>query len=104
MAITTTRHLLTRAWAADVDACKAAIERFPSKRKAADECRVSFFEIPADGHLHVNVTHRHQTRRAEGWIGPAVLPEGYVHNRTFGDVTSREIIRHIREMVFAAKD
>lgn len=103
MAITTTRHLLTRTWAADVDACDAAIGRLRSKRTAAEECRVAFFEIPADSQLHVNVTHRQLTRAPAGWIGPAVLPEGYVHNRTFASVESRELLRDVKEMVFAGK-
>jgi hypothetical protein len=28
---------------------------------------------------------------------------GFVHNRTFGDTPAHQIIRHIRDMVFAAR-
>ena len=61
------------------------------------------FEIVSDGHLHVNVTHKYPTRTARGWAGPASLPEGFVHNRTFGDTQPSQIIRHVRDMVFAAR-
>jgi hypothetical protein len=38
-----------------------------------------------------------------GWAGPAVLPQGFVHNRTFGAMPPNQIVRHIREMVFSAR-
>jgi hypothetical protein len=66
-------------------------------------CRVVFFEIAGDAHLHVNVTHRHQTTAVRGWAGPAKLPEGFVHNRMFGETPSGQMLRHIREMVFAER-
>jgi hypothetical protein len=32
------------------------------------------------------------------------VPNGFVHNRTFGDMQLSQIIRHIRAMVFAERD
>jgi hypothetical protein len=103
MSITTTRSLLTRSWTADVDRLETAIGQLTSRRALTDNCRVALFEVAGDGDLHVNVTHRHQTRSPKGWAGPAVLPQGFVHNRTFGDVPPHQIVRHIREMVFSAR-
>lgn len=103
MNITTTRKLLTRSWTAEVDALEMAIGRLASRRPLTDGCSVAFFEVIGDGSLHVNVTHRHQTQAPRGWAGPAVLPQGFVHNRTFGDVPPNRIVRHIREMVFSAR-
>jgi hypothetical protein len=73
-------------------------------RPLTNDCRVVFFEIAGDGQLHVNVTHQHATRAVRGWAGPARLPDGFVHNRRFGDPPPRQIIRHIRNMVFALRD
>jgi hypothetical protein len=101
--ITTTHHLLTRSWTVDVEALEMAIGRFTSHRPVTNDCRVALFEVVGDGHLHVNVTHRHQTQAARGWAGPAVLPQGFVHNRTFDDMSRNEIVRHIRDMVFSAR-
>jgi len=103
MSITTTNNLLTGSWAADVTSIQAAIGRFKSSRRPSNDCRVAFFEIAHDGHLHVNVTHQHQTREIEGWDGPARLPQGFVHNRVFENVPAGQIIRNIRAMVFAKK-
>lgn len=101
--VTTTHQLLTRSWAVDVEALETAISRFTSRRAAPNACQVALFEIAGDEKLHVNVTHQHQTQAASGWAGPAVLPQGFVHNRTFGDVAPKEIVRHIRAMVFSAR-
>jgi hypothetical protein len=103
MGITTTRNLLTRSWTADVDTLEPAIRRLTSHRPLTNACRVALFEVAGDGDLHVNVTHHHQTAAVKGWAGPAVLPQGFVHNRTFGDVPPAEIVRRIREMVFSAR-
>lgn len=103
MAITTRNKLLTGSWVADVQVLESAIGHFDASRSAANDCQVVFFEIGRDGLLHVNVTHRHLTRAVKGWAGPAALPEGFVHNRTFGDTPPGAMIRHIREMVFAAR-
>jgi hypothetical protein len=103
MNITTTRNLRTQSWTADVDALELAIERLKSRGPLTDDCRVALFEVAGDGNLHVNVTHRHQTQAPRGWAGPGVLPQGFVHNRTFGDVPPNQIVRHIREMVYSAR-
>jgi len=101
--VTTTHQLLTGSWTVDVEALETAISRFTSRRASTNDCQVALFEIVGDDNLHVNVTHRHQTHAARGWAGPAVLPQGFVHNRTFGDVAPKEIVRHIRAMVFSAR-
>jgi hypothetical protein len=103
MGITTTHNLLTTSWTADVAALETAIGRFRPDRSAPNDCRIVFFEIVRDGYLHVNVTHRHQTKAVRGWAGPASLPEGFVHNRTFGDTPPSRIARQIRQMVFATR-
>jgi len=103
MNITTTRNLLTESWTADVDALEIAIGRLTSRRPLTNDCRVALFEVTGDGNLHVNVTHRHETQAPSGWAGPADLPQGFVHNRTFGDMPPNKIARHIRDMVFSAR-
>jgi hypothetical protein len=95
--------LLTRSWTSDVEALEASIGRFAERRPLTNACRVVFFEIAGDAHLHVNVTLRHQTTAARGWAGPAKMPEGFVHNRMFGATPSGQMLRHIREMVFAER-
>jgi hypothetical protein len=50
------------------------------------------------------VTHQYSTMPVRGWAGPARLPGGCVHNRRFGDTPPIQIIRHIRDMVFAVRD
>ncbi len=102
MNITTTRRLRTDAWAAPVAEVERAIERFESDPADGHACQVAFFEIARDPQLHVNVTHTFQTVEVSGWAGPANRPEGFVHNRRFGDPAARHIVRHIRDMVFAA--
>lgn len=101
MSITTTRNLLTQSWTADVDALEIAIGRLTSRQSPTNDCRVALFEVAGDGSLHVNVTHRHRTQAPRGWAGPAVMPQGFVHNRTFSDMPPNRIVRHIREMVFS---
>ena len=101
--VTTEHKLLTGSWTADVEALEAAIGRFAADRPLTNDCRVVFFEIVRDDHLHVNVTHRHRTLAVRGWAGPASVAEGFVHNRTFGDTPPSRIVRHIRDMVFAPR-
>jgi hypothetical protein len=102
MNITTTRNLLTDAWTADVSDMEHAIQHFTADRRLKDDCHVAFFEIARDPQLHVNVTHRHATAPVSGWAGPADRPEGFVHNRRFDDTARGQIVRHIRDIVFAA--
>ena len=103
MSITTGHKLLTGSWTADVEAAEAAISRFVSDGSSTDKCHVAFFEIVGDDHLHVNVTHRYAMKTASGWIGPGSMPDGFVHNRTFSDAQSRQMTRHIHDMVFAVR-
>jgi hypothetical protein len=103
MAIATTHKLLTDSWTAAVATLETAVGYFEADGAMKNDCHVAFFEIVRDGHLHVNITHRYPTRTAHGWTGPASLPQGFVHNRMFGDSNPRQIIRHVREMVFASR-
>jgi hypothetical protein len=103
MTITTTHKLLTRSWAADVATVETAVGHFRADHARSNDCQVVLFEMPRDRHLHVNVTHRHQTKSVRGWAGPASLPQGFVHNRTFSEAQSSDhIVRHVRDMIFAA--
>jgi hypothetical protein len=99
--ITTAHKLLTDEWTGDVRLLETAIGRFDASRSPANDCRVVLFELPRDRRLHVNVTHRHQTKSVSGWAGPGSLPEGFVNNRTFGAMQPSRIAGHIRKMVFA---
>jgi len=101
--VTTTRKLLTDSWSADVDTLETAIERFNADASLKNECQVAFFEIVRDGDLHVNVTHRHPTRAVTGWAGPADVATGYVHNRTFDGSQPRQMLRRIRDAIFAER-
>jgi hypothetical protein len=93
--------LLTDAWAADVQTLENGIGEFavPPSR----DYHVSLFEIESDAQLHVNVTHKEETRPAKGWSGPGVSADGFIHNRRFDSTPTAEILRSIREMVFAAR-
>ena len=102
-AVTTTHKLLTSSWTSDVEMLETAIGRFTAERPLANDCQVVFFEIAGDDQLHVNVTHQHPTMAVRGWAGPARLPDGFVHNRRFGDTPPGRMIRQIRDMVFATR-
>jgi hypothetical protein len=98
------RHqLLTDFWAADVESLEWAIARFKADSSVATISDVAFFEIAGDEHLHCNVTHRHATKTVPGWAGPGHVPDGFVHNRRFGDTPHSDIVRQIRDMVFAGR-
>jgi len=104
MTIATTHKLLTGSWTADVETLETAVRHFKAGDGAArNDCHVVFFEIVRDGHLHVNITHKYPTRTVRGWAGPASLPAGFVHNRRFADTQPSQMIRQIRDMVFAAR-
>ena len=99
---TTANHTIESGyWSDDVTALQRAIGKLTAQRPVTNDCRVSFFEVPGDSDLHVNVTHRHQTVGAKGWSGPASMPDGFVHNRRFQD--RQAILTHIRAMVFAER-
>ena len=97
------RHqLLSDSWAADVENLEWAIGRFKADPNVENNCEVVFFEIAGDEQLHCNVTHRRETKTITGWAGPGEVPNGFVHNRRFGDASQNDMLRHIRDMVFAA--
>jgi len=102
MAITTRQNLLTDSWTADVAILKAAVRHFEAEG-GKNACQVAFFEIVEDGNLHVNVTHKYQTKTVRGWAGPGSLPQGFVHNRTFADTQPSKIIRQVQKMVCASR-
>ena len=104
MPIKTSHNLLTDSWTHGVHVIEEAIGRFAARGDVANDCQVALFEIVRDDHLHVNVTHQCATRTMRGWAGPAILRSGFVYNRTFGDTQPSDIIRHIRRMVFAARN
>ncbi len=93
--------LLTDAWAADVQTLERGIGEFPEP--PAHDYHVALFEMQGDPHLHVNVTHKHETRPVKGWIGPGVSAAGFIHNRTFESTPTATILRSIRQMVFAPR-
>jgi hypothetical protein len=103
MPITTGHTLLTGSWTANVEAVETAIRRFALDGSPTANCHVALFEIVGDGRLHVNVTHRYATKAVSGWAGPGRVPDGFVHNRTFSNKQSSQMIRHIRDMVFVAR-
>jgi hypothetical protein len=103
MAISARHQLLSDSWTADVENLECAIGRFKADPDVGNNCKVVFFEIAGDGHLHCNVTHRHATKTVTGWAGPGHLHDGFVHNRRFGGTPHNDIVRHIRDMVFAAR-
>jgi hypothetical protein len=101
-AVTTEHSLLTTAWIADVRTLETAIGRFASEQPLASDCQVVMFEIEGDNQLHVNVVHQApHTDVVHGWSGPGQLPAGSVYNRRFADTPPAQMIRHIRNMVFA---
>ena len=103
MAISARHELLSDSWTADVANLEWAIGGFKADRNMANNCEVVFFEIVGDGQLHCNVTHRHPTKTISGWAGPGHVTDGFVHNRRFGDTSQKDMVRHIRDMVFAAR-
>ena len=92
--------LLTNTWTADVQTLERGIDDFGVP--PAQRYHVSLFEMKGDSKLHVNVTHKQQTEAIAGWSGPGVSRNGFVRNRTFESTPAAEILRSIREMVFAA--
>jgi len=101
--ITSHHNLVSDTWTSDVRALERGIGAFPARRDSAHECDVALFEMAGDPHLHVNVTHRLETRPVTGWSGPGASKNGFIHNRTFDSATTAEILRDIRRMVFAAR-
>lgn len=101
--LVTRQDLLTACWTNDASAIESAVNQFAADPRAPADCRVTLFEIAGDRQLHVNVTHQHKTAAVKGWLGPAKLPQGFVHNRRFASGSPEAIATHIRDMVFARK-
>jgi hypothetical protein len=59
--------------------------------------------MDGDPTLHVNVTHRHETKPVKGWAGPGVSANGFIHNQRFAPMPTSAILRSIRDMVFAPR-
>jgi hypothetical protein len=103
MAITTAHKLLTDSWTDHVEIVETAVRRFRADDAPNNDCQVVLFEMAHDPQLHVNVTHALRTKGVPGWAGPGNLPQGFVHNRTFSEAQPVDrIVRHVRDMVFAA--
>lgn len=98
-ATTTNNTSVHGPWHTDVTRLQVAISQLTGH--AASASVVSFFELPSDSQLHVNVSHVHQTVAVKGWAGPAILPDGFVYNRRFQD--GQRILSHIRQMIFAER-
>ena len=103
MGISASHQLLSDSWTADVENLEWAIGRFETARNMASNCEVVFFEIVGDEQLQCNVTHRHATKTVSGWAGPGQVADGFVYNRRFGHGSRNAMIRHIRDMVCAAR-
>ncbi len=104
MGVPARHHLLSNSRrTADVERLESVIGRFKADPDVANNCEVVFFEIVGDEYLHCNVTHRHATKSVAGWAGPGHVPDGFVHNRRFGHASHNQVVRHIRDMVFAAR-
>jgi len=93
--------LLTQDWTADVHTLEIGIAEFVTP--PVPEYHVSLFEIPGDPQLHVNVTHKQETKRVDGWLGPGVSADGFIYSRRFPVTTAASILRSIRQMVFAPR-
>jgi hypothetical protein len=99
--ITANHTTLTAAWTADVKALATALGRITDARVSGD-CRVTFFEVAGDPQLHVNVTRRSAGKGVNGWAGPGAMSDGVVYNRTFSRMPRYQMLRQIKEMIFAA--
>jgi hypothetical protein len=99
-AITANHTLLTGVWTLDVKALELALARITDARVSGD-CRVTFFEVSGDHDLHVNVTRR-AAGGVHGWAGPGTTPDGTVYNRTFSRMPRYQVLRQIKDVIFAA--
>ena len=99
-AITADHALLTALWIAEVQALEGALGRITDARVSGD-CRVTFFEVEGDQHLHVNVLRR-SAGDVRGWSGPGATSHGPVYNRTFSKMPRYQVLRQIKDVIFAA--
>lgn len=98
--ITANHTLLTGVWTLDVKALEQALGRITDARVSGD-CRVTFFEVVGDPHLHVNVMRR-SAGGVHGWAGPGTTTDGIVYNRTFSRMPRYQVLRQIKDVIFAA--
>lgn len=91
--------LLTDAWVEDVQILEKGIHAFAVT--PANDYHVALFEVAGDPQLHVNVTHKQQTKGVKGWLGPGVSAGGFIHSRRFASTPTASILRSIRQMVFS---
>ena len=101
-AITANHALLTGAWTADVKALEEALRRLGMDPAGGEDCRVTFFEVAGDRHLHVNITRRSATAAVNGWAGPATTADGVVYNQMFDRMPRYQLLRQLKHMIFAA--
>jgi hypothetical protein len=101
-AIAASHALLTGAWTVYVKAMEEALGRLGMDRGAAEDCRVTFFEVAGDRHLHVNITRRSATVAVNGWAGPATTADGVVYNQMFDRMPRYQLLRQLKHMIFAA--
>ena len=99
-ALTANHALLTGAWTVDVKALEEALGRLEMDGAGSD-CRVTFFEVAGDQHLHVNVTHRLATAGVDGWAGPSTTADGVLYNRMFSRMPRYQLLRQLKHMIFA---
>ncbi len=88
---------------AAVEKLERAVGDFTADASVANNCAIAVFEIVGDEYIHCNVTHQHLTKTVTGWAGPGHVAQGFVHNRRFADTPHRDMVRHIRDMAFAAR-
>jgi hypothetical protein len=100
--ITANHTLLTGAWTMEVKSLEAALGRVKPEAGVNGQCRVTFFEVAGDGDLHVNVMHHSATEGVTGWAGPGATADGVVYNRTFSRMPRYQVLRQIKNMIFAA--
>jgi hypothetical protein len=100
-AITANHTLLTGAWNVDVKALEEALGRLAIDPGAAADCRVTFFEVAGDRHLHVNISHQSAMAAVNGWTGPATTADGVIYNRIFDHMPRYQLLRQLKQMIFA---
>jgi len=87
-------------WTAEVTRLQASLTHLAGRRVPVNACVVSFFEVPGDRDLHVNVIHERQPAAVKGWSGPAAVRDGFVLNRRFHSRVG--ILGHVEEVIFAS--
>ena len=85
-------------WTGEVTRLQASLAHLAGKRMPVSRCEVSFFEVPGDRDLHVNVIHEREPVAVKGWSGPAAVQNGFVLNRRFHSRAG--ILGHVEEVVF----